>query len=107
MGVVGVWVITAFIENRDALQLLTLVLALATAVILAHMAIQRIIAWRYTVLPGLILAEMILFYVMVVFIWDTSQPSARVTFYSSIIRLQTVLAALVFLVAYWRGKSHK
>lgn len=99
--------ITAFVENRDALQLLTLVLALVTAVILAHMAIRRIIAWRYTVLPGLILAEMIAFYVMVVFVWDTSQPSARVTFYSSIIRLQTVLAALVFLVAYWRGKSHK
>lgn len=99
--------ITAFIENRDALQLLTLVLALVTVVIMAHMAIQRIIAWRYTVLPGLILAEMILFYVMVVFVLDTSQPSARVTFYSSIIRLQTVLAALVFLAAYWRGKSHK
>ena len=93
--------ITAFIENRDSLQLMTLVLALVTALILAHMAINRIIAWRYTVLPGLILAEMILFYFLVVFVWDTSQPSARVTFYSSIIRLQTVLAALVFLVSYW------
>ena len=38
--------ITAFIENRDSLQLMTLVLALVTALILAHMAINRIIAWR-------------------------------------------------------------
>lgn len=95
---------TAVIENREGLQLLTLALSLVTTLVLVHMATNRIIAWRYTVLPGIILAEMIAFYVMVIFVWDSAQPSQLATFYSSIIRLQTVIAALVFLVAYWISK---
>ena len=95
--------ITAVVSNRT-LSWLTLVLSVVLVLLMLHMAANRIIPWRYTVLPGLIAVEMIVFYFVVVFIVDTTSPSFSATFYSGLIRLQTVIAAIVFLVTYWIGK---
>ncbi len=94
----------ALIASRDLIQTVTLLVTVATMIIMLHMVVHKIIPWRYTVLPGLIMAEMAAFYLFVLVFRHDAQPSADMTFVSALIRLQTILAALVFLVAYWISK---
>jgi len=96
-------IITALVSNRT-LSWAALLLSIVLTLLMLHMAANRIIPWRYTVLPGLIAIEMIVFYAVVIFIVDTTRPSYIVTFYSGLIRIQTIIAALVFLITYWISK---
>lgn len=92
--------ITTLVSNHT-LSLVTLALALALTVLLFHMAWVRIIPWRYTILPGILALETAVFYFVVVYIVNPQAPSFSITFYSSIIRIQVYLGAIVFLVSYW------
>ncbi len=95
--------ITSLVSNRTIVFMI-LAVSLVTVIVMLHMTVTRIIPWRYTIVPGLIITELIVFCCVVLFVVVPSGPSYRMTFYSSLIWLQTLATALMFLVTYWISK---
>jgi hypothetical protein len=86
------------------IQFSTLAVTLVNMGILVIMARQRVLAWRYAVLPMMLLAQLCAFYVYVMIV--SRPPSETTTTWSAILRLQTLSALTIVLLAYWRTHRH-
>lgn len=84
-------------DARMVVQAITLALTIAASIMLAAMVALRVIGWRISVMPGIILAEWIALYTYVLFV----RPDGNQAMYSAIIRLQEITVVLVFLAMYW------
>lgn len=93
------------VVGRDHLQALTLILSLASTLLLLAMWRRGVLPWRVTVLPGLILAQLIGFYTYVLAV--SPPPSEAVTTWSAAIRLETVASFFIMLSIYhWSRRGH-
>ena len=91
--------------EREIIQGVSLIATVATMVVLCLMARRGVLNWMYTVLPLLVMAQQVAFYIYV--FAKSPIPTETITTWSSIIRLETVLAFLVVLLAYWRAHEIK
>jgi hypothetical protein len=87
--------------EREVIQFVSLLVTLAAMVVMGLMVWRRVLSWMYIVLPFLVMTQQVAFYIFV-FI-QSPVPSETITTWSSIIRLETVLAFFVVLLAYWRA----
>jgi hypothetical protein len=89
--------------NPYGIQAVTYALTIAAMIVMAAMALLRVIPWRLTIMPGVLLLQYAVFYTWLLFF----RPSGNMAWISALLRFQEVLVFLSFLVAYWyrHGRS--
>ena len=86
--------------NRNLLQFITLNLSVLELILIMLMIHRKIIHWRYMVLPVAILLQLVVFYSYVLIV--SPPPTESVTFWSGVIRFQTVAGLMVVLLLLYR-----
>lgn len=89
--------------EREVIQFVSMIVTIATMLVMIAMSKRGVLNWRYILLPLLVSAQQVAFYIFVFIL--SPVPSETITTWSSIIRLETVLAFLVVLVAYWKAHN--
>jgi hypothetical protein len=83
--------------NPYPVQFTTWLLAIVAALLMFIMARQRVIPWRLTIMPGVIVAQYIFFYSWLIFY----KPPGEWAWISAIVRLQEMLVFVSFLAIHW------
>ena len=91
------------LESRYWIQVASLIFFAAATGGLAALVITRRLPWRYSVLPGWLLAQLTVFYIYVVFVMGPGVATMAVTTYiSAVIRVQTGAFALGVMITLWK-----
>lgn len=91
------------IDHRYILQAATLGIAVLSFLLLSLMIRKQTLPWRYAFLPMALLVQYILFYGHVVF--SRPDPTSDITFWSAVLRFETIAGFFIVLWSVYRGKS--
>lgn len=91
------------IDHRYILQAATFAISVLSFLLLSLMIRKHVIPWRYAFLPMALLTQYILFYGHVVF--SRPEPTSSITFWSAVLRFETIAGFFIVLWSVYRGKS--